>query len=82
MYAQRGIRCNAICPGAVSTEIASAGMTQASQFGLSRAGAGMATNPRTGEPEEIASIALFLASEDSSFVNGATIVADAGWSAY
>jgi NAD(P)-dependent dehydrogenase (short-subunit alcohol dehydrogenase family) len=82
MYAQRGIRCNAICPGAVSTEIASAGMTHASQFGLSRAGAGMVTNPRTGEPEEIASIALFLASADSSFVNGATLVADAGWSAY
>jgi NAD(P)-dependent dehydrogenase (short-subunit alcohol dehydrogenase family) len=82
MYAKRGIRCNAICPGAVSTEIASAGMTQASAFGLERAGGGMVTNPRTGAPEEIAAAALFLASDDASFINGTTLVADAGWSAY
>ncbi|NMA49757.1 MAG: SDR family oxidoreductase, partial [Tissierellia bacterium] len=39
-------------------------------------------NLRSGSGEEIANIALFLASDESSFVNGATITADAGWTAY
>lgn len=44
--------------------------------------AGMGLNPRSGEPEEIAKVALFLASDDSSFVNGTVVTADAGWTAY
>jgi len=42
----------------------------------------MNLNPRTGEPKEIAEVALFLASDDSSFVNGTVITADSGWTAY
>jgi NAD(P)-dependent dehydrogenase (short-subunit alcohol dehydrogenase family) len=81
-YALEGIRANAICPGGVNTEIMAAGMANVSPFGAARAGSGSVTNPRMGEPEEIAKVALFLASEDSSFVNGATLVADSGWTAY
>lgn len=81
-YAPKGIRCNAICPGGVNTEIAESGMSDANPFGLERAMLGMGTNPRQGEPEEIATVALFLASDDSSFVNATTIVADSGWAAY
>lgn len=81
-YAHKGIRCNAICPGGVNTEIAEAGMAEVNQFGLERAMTGMGTNPRQGEPQEIATVALFLASDDASFVNGTTVVADAGWAAY
>jgi NAD(P)-dependent dehydrogenase (short-subunit alcohol dehydrogenase family) len=44
--------------------------------------AGMGINPRVGEPEEIAKVALFLSSDESSFVNGTTVTADAGWTAY
>jgi len=44
--------------------------------------AGMATNPRMGEPIEVARVALFLASDEASLVNGAVITADAGWTAY
>ena len=81
MYAQQGIRCNAIAPGAVETNIGST-ITDPHKFGSARAYAGMAPNPRMGKPEEIAQVALFLAAEESSFVNGAVIVADGGWSAY
>lgn len=80
MYAKEGIRCNAIAPGAVNTNI-SASMTNVNQFGLSRAGVAHAVSPRTGEPEEIAQAALFLASDESSFVNGTVLVVDGGWTA-
>ncbi|WP_334104173.1 SDR family oxidoreductase [Muricomes intestini] len=42
----------------------------------------MGTNPRSGSPDELANVALFLASDDSSFVNGTTITVDGGWTAY
>lgn len=80
-YAKLGIRCNAIAPGAVSTNIA-ASMTQPNEFGMERAMAGINLSPRTGEAKEIATVALFLASDDASFVNGAILAADGGWSAY
>ncbi|WP_138495165.1 SDR family oxidoreductase [Paenibacillus pinistramenti] len=81
MYAQKGIRCNAIAPGGVETNIAST-ITNINEFGTTRTGPGLALNPRTGKPEEIAQVALFLATDESSFVNGTVITADAGWTAY
>lgn len=81
MYANEGIRCNAIAPGAVETNIGST-MTAINEFGMGRMQPGMALNPRMGQPEEIAQVALFLASDEASFVNGAVIVADGGWTAY
>ncbi len=80
-YAKLGIRCNAIAPGAVNTNIGTT-IYDPSKFGMERAMAGINLNPRVGEPEEIAKVALFLASDDSSFINGAIITADAGWTAY
>ena len=81
MYADKGIRCNIICPGGVESEIG-VGISHPSEFGFSRVRLGMGNVPRTGSPEEIATIALFLATDDSSFVNGTEIVADAGWTAF
>lgn len=81
MYAKQGIRCNAIAPGAVETNISSS-MTSISAFGMGRVQPGLAINPRMGKAEEIAKVAMFLASDDSSFVNGTVITADAGWTAY
>lgn len=78
MYANKGIRCNAIAPGATATNI-SASMKNINEFGMSRTQLTQAVIPRVGTPEEIAQVALFLASDDSSFVNGAIIAADAGW---
>ncbi len=80
MYAQKGIRCNAIAPGGVETNIAST-MKNINKFGARRTQLGQAVMPRIGKPEEIAQVALFLASDDSSFINGAVITADAGWTA-
>lgn len=82
MYGKEGIRCNAICPGAVATEIAQNSMKNPNKFGLEKTMAGMGLNPRTASAEEIANVALFLASDASSVLNGATIVADSGWAAY
>ena len=81
MYADKGIRCNIICPGGVESEIG-VGISHPSEFGFSRVRLGMGNVPRSGSPEEIATIALFLATDDSSFVNGTEIVADAGWTAF
>jgi len=81
MYATNGIRCNAIAPGGVETNIGSS-MTNINHFGMGRIQAGLGVNPRVGKPEEIADITLFLASDESSFVNGTVITGDAGWTAY
>lgn len=80
-YSVKGIRCNAIAPGGVATNI-SAAMGRPNEFGMERAMIGMGINPRIGEADEIAKVALFLGSDDSSFVNGVTLAADAGWTAY
>lgn len=78
MYAQKGIRCNAIAPGAVETNIASS-MKNLNEFGMERTKLGQSLIPRVGKPEDIANVALFLASDESSFVNGTVVTADAGW---
>lgn len=80
-YAKLGIRCNAIAPGAVNTNIGNT-IYNPNKFGMERALAGINLNPRIGEPEEIAKIALFLACDDSSLINGTIIMADSGWTAY
>lgn len=80
-YAPLGIRCNAIAPGGVKTAI-NASMNQVSEFGQQRVMGGMQLMPRVGEPEEIAAAALFLASDDASFINATVLTADAGWTAY
>lgn len=83
MYAMKNIRCNAICPGGIKTEIASGEFMQhINQEGAARTGIGLVLNPRYGEPAEVAKVAVFLASDDSSLINGQCIAVDAGWTAY
>lgn len=81
MYANKNIRCNGIAPGGVETNIGSS-MTSLSEYGMGRQQLGMGINPRMGKPEEIAHLAVFLGSDESSFVNGQVISADGGWTAY
>jgi len=83
MYSKSGIRCNAIAPGAVNTSISETiDMTKITPLVNDRIMSGMALMPRAGEPEEIAQVALFLASDDSSFINAQVTAVDGGWSAY
>ncbi|MDI1355122.1 MAG: SDR family oxidoreductase [bacterium] len=83
MYAKSGIRCNAIAPGAVNTNIGDTiDFSKITPLINERIMTGLALNPRTGEPSEIAKVALFLACDDSSFVNATVVTVDGGWSAY
>ena len=83
MYSKSGIRCNGIAPGAVNTSIVETiDMTKITPLVNDRIMTGMALNPRTGESSEIANAALFLGSDESSFINAQILVADGGWSAY
>ena len=79
--APRGIRVNVICPGTVYTPLMEP-MLRARGGGDMAAGLAMtvAKYPigRLGTPEEIAAVALFLASDDSSFLTGSVITADGG----
>jgi NAD(P)-dependent dehydrogenase (short-subunit alcohol dehydrogenase family) len=79
-YGDRGIRCNAIMPGSVKTNIAAGAEPSAEGWELRKKG--LATRPEQATPDDIAPIVVFLASDDSRYVNGAGIVADAGWTIY
>lgn len=83
MYSKKNIRCNAICPGGIATEIGTGEyMSNINQDGMQMVMTGISGNPREGSGTEVATVALFLASEDSSYVNGQTIALDGGWTAY
>lgn len=74
-YARRGIRCNALCPGPIETplltELLSDEQKRQRRFVHIPMG-------RLGRAEELAKAALFLASEDSSFMTGASLIVDGG----
>jgi len=80
-YVSKGIRCNAICPGTVQTpsldeRIAGlGGGPEARRFFLQRQPTG-----RFGTAEEIANLAVYLASDESTFTTGTVNVIDGGWS--
>jgi 2-keto-3-deoxy-L-fuconate dehydrogenase len=80
-YVSKGIRCNAICPGTVQTPSlderisALGGGADARQFFLQRQPAG-----RFGSADEVASLAVYLASDESAFTTGSINVIDGGWS--
>jgi 2-keto-3-deoxy-L-fuconate dehydrogenase len=79
-FIKQGIRCNAICPGTVDTP-SLAGRIAAQGGGSEVRQAFVARQPvgRLGTPEEIAALALYLASDESRFTTGAIHVIDGGW---
>jgi NAD(P)-dependent dehydrogenase (short-subunit alcohol dehydrogenase family) len=76
-YAREGIRANAICPGLIVTEL-SGGREAIEKFPHLVKGAPMR---RAGEPEEVAELACFLASDRAPFLTGAVIPIDGGLTA-
>ena len=85
-FVGRGVRCNAICPGTVeSPSLRDRISVQAEASGQSPAQVEamfVARQPmgRLGRPEEIAALAVYLASDESAFVTGTTQLIDGGWS--
>lgn len=79
-YVTRGIRCNAICPGTVESPSlherlrATGDYEQAMRNFIARQPMG-----RIGRPEEIAALALYLASDEAAFTTGQCHVIDGGW---
>jgi NAD(P)-dependent dehydrogenase (short-subunit alcohol dehydrogenase family) len=77
-WASRGIRVNAVAPGYLATDM-TAGLRHNEE--LKRDLLGRIPLARFGDPTEIASVVLFLAGSASSYLTGATLVADGGWTA-
>lgn len=84
-YVGDGIRVTAICPGHIDTPMMDTVISDMEQQGNANAREQVRTqsNPmgRLGTPEEVAAVALFLASEDASFVTGSYVLADGGYMA-
>ena len=80
MYRSDGIRCNAICPGGVRTNIVSRDDPR-SDWAFDRLRKFHALSGRMAAPDEIAALVSWLASEEASNLSGAIITADGGWTA-
>ena len=80
-FVAKGIRCNAICPGTVETPSLYDRMRAQGDFEKAKA-AFIARQPmgRMAQPEEIAEMVIYLASDDSAFITGQALVIDGGWS--
>ncbi len=78
-YGSKGIRCNGMVLGAVQTAIGIG--PDPSPLGTEMLQKACATMPRVADPSEIANLALFLVSKESSFLNGSCVVIDGGWTA-
>lgn len=74
---EEGVNVNAICPGFIETAIQDYQTDESLQEQLDHT-----LVPRAGRPEDIGNVAVFLASEEASFVHGEEIYVDGGWTAH
>jgi 2-hydroxycyclohexanecarboxyl-CoA dehydrogenase len=82
-YARRGVTANIVCPGPTETPLLdqmTAGSDDSAQLlaALARA----VPMRRLGRPEEVAAAAVFLASDECTYVSGTNLMVDGGWMAY
>jgi len=81
-FRDRGIRCNAVCPGFIETPHGLREVRELQALGVDVSEAAIrAAQGRIGRPEEVAAAALFLASDEASFVNGAHLFVDNAFTA-
>jgi len=81
-YRDRNIRCNAVCPGFIRTPHGNREVELLTRYGVDVSDAAIkAQQGRMGEPEDVARAALYLASDESSFVTGAHLFVDNGFTA-
>jgi len=82
-YITRGIRCNAICPGTVESPSLDGRIKALGGDPVEVRKAFIARQPigRLGKPEEVAFLAVYLASDESAFTTGTTQIIDGGWNA-
>ena len=79
-WAARGVRVNALAPGYIRTELMTS-LAQQGKIDMSRI-PGRTPLGRIGEVEDVVGPAIFLASDESAYVTGHTLVVDGGWLAY
>jgi 2-keto-3-deoxy-L-fuconate dehydrogenase len=79
-FVGKGIRCNAICPGTIDSPSLAGRMAATGDLEAARR-AFMARQPmqRLGKPDEVAALAVYLGSDESSFTTGTTSIVDGGW---
>ncbi len=81
-FRDRNIRCNAVCPGFVRTPHGNREVAELTRYGVDVSDATLATQQgRMCTPDEVANVVLFLASDEASFVNGARVFVDNGFTA-
>ena len=81
-FRDRGIRCNAVCPGFIETPHGLREVAELIALGVDASeGAIKAAQGRFGQPEDIARAALYLASDDAEFITGTQLFVDGGFSA-
>ena len=78
-WAKRGVRVNSISPGYIGTEMTKLGMSQSDWY---QRWLEFTPMGRLGEPQEVASVVIFLASDASSYFTGSNLLVDGGYTAW
>jgi len=80
-HAQQGIRVNAVCPGEIDTPMLSSARSEPATSEMLEALAATVPMGRLGQPEEVARVVAFLASDEASYMTGSMVRVDAGYGA-